>query len=64
MARQEEIRVGSIVAKQLPQPTAGIVLAYPSRRPHHFARPAADIYWFKYKRADWAYINYLEVLVR
>ena len=52
------------MTKQLPQPTAGIVLAYPSRRPHHFARPAADIYWFKYKRADWAYINYLEVLVR
>jgi len=42
----------------------GIVLAYPSRLEQHFARPAVDIYWFKYKRADWEYIDYLDVLVK
>ena len=40
----------------------GIVLAYPSR-PGHGDAAAVDIYWFKYKFADWAYIDYLDVLV-
>jgi len=63
MATQEEIRVGSIVALQLLQPAAGIVLAYPSRHGHGDAA-TVDIYWFKYKFADWAYIDYLDVLVK
>jgi len=60
MATQKEIRVGSIVYSGTTSTSrTGIVL--------HLARPrsprTADIYWFKYKRTDWEYIDYLEVLV-
>jgi len=65
MARQKEIRVGSIVySAAAARSWTGIVLAYPSRLEDHAAMPAVDIYWFKYKLTDWEYIDYLDVLVK
>ena len=59
MATLKEIRVGSIVYSGTTSTSrTGIVLHLAPVRPR-----TADIYWFKYKRTDWEYIDYLEVLV-